>query len=56
MASQAVSKGSKRIKLSPNSDDKDDVNSCTTGEQGQSSVDMALDKKTVESSDEQNSK
>ncbi|RMX58327.1 hypothetical protein pdam_00000065 [Pocillopora damicornis] len=56
MASQAVSKGSKRIKLSPNSDEKDDVNSCTTGEQGQSSVDMALDKKTVESSDEQNSK
>lgn len=56
MASQAVSKGSKRIKLSPNSDEKDDVNSGTTDEQGHSSVDTALDKKTVESGDEQNSK
>lgn len=54
MASQAVSKGSKRLKLSPNSDEQDeigdDVKSCTADEQGQS-IDTTLDEKTIKSSD-----
>lgn len=56
MESEVVSKGSKRLKLSPNSDEQDeigddDLSSCTTSEQGQS-IDTTLDEKTIESIDE----
>lgn len=53
MASEAVSKGSKRLKLSPNSDQQDelddDVRNFTTN-QGQS-IDTSLDEKAIESVD-----
>lgn len=48
MASETVSKGSKRLKLSPTDDD--DVGNCTTSEQGQS-IDSTLDEKAIESVD-----
>lgn len=50
MASETVSKGSKRLKLSPNDDD---VRICTTNEdnkQGQS-IDSTLDEKAIKSVD-----
>jgi len=47
MASETVSKGSKRLKLSPNDDD---VRNCTTNEQGQS-IDSTLDEKAIKSVD-----
>lgn len=55
MESEAVSKGPKRLKLSPNSDQKDemqneDVRSCTTTNQGQS-IDTSLEEKAIESID-----
>ena len=47
MASETVSKGSKRLKLSPKDDD---VGNCTTSEQGQS-IDSTLDEKAIEAVD-----
>lgn len=48
MASETVSKGSKRLKLSP--DDDDVRNTSTTNEQGQS-IDSTLDEKAIKSVD-----
>ena len=47
MASETVSKGTKRLKLSPNDDD---VRNSTTNEQGQS-IDSTLDEKAIKSVD-----
>lgn len=57
MESEVVSKGSKRLKLSPNSaevdeETKQDVRRCTVIESGQSIDDTTSDEKTIESNNE----
>lgn len=55
MASEVVTKGSKRLKLSPNraEDDEDDVKRRKVIDSGQSTDDTISDEKTIEPSNEE---